>query len=327
MFVRLMCAVLALCLLAAPAAAQKKALFDNAHAETAGNADWVIDNNQPVPSPAQSGITAGSPFTFWTGAISSWGVSLVKRGYTVHTNTAAFTYGNTANTYDLANYDVLIIPEPNTVFTAAEKTAILSFIQNGGGVVAVADHSGADRNSDGWDAAEIFNDLDPTRLLGVSFAVTGNSNNNIVQTSTNVNALATDMVTRGPVGNVTGLAFHNGTTMTLYPAVNPTVRGEVWMNGLSQTSTTGLMCASSQYGSGRVVFIGDSSPIDDGTAQAGNTSIYDGWGEVGATDSTLAMNATLWVTRTGGGDLTAPTVSLTSPTGGLTWKAGSPSTR
>ena len=323
MFVRLMCAVLALCLLAAPAAAQKKALFDNAHAETAGNADWVIDNNQPVPSPAQSGITPGTAFTYWTGAISSWGVSLVKRGYTVHTNTAAFTYGNAGNTYDLANYDVLIIPEPNTVFTAAEKTAILSFIQNGGGVVAVADHSGADRNSDGWDAAEIFNDLDPTRLLGVSFAVTGGANNNIVQTSTNVNALATDMVTRGPVGNVTALAFHNGTTMTLYPAVNPTVRGEVWMNGLSQTSTTGLMCASSQYGSGRVVFIGDSSPIDDGTAQAGNSSIYDGWGEVGATDSTLAMNATLWVTRTGAADVTAPTVSLTSPTGGLTWKAGS----
>ncbi|MBK7366529.1 MAG: T9SS type A sorting domain-containing protein [Candidatus Eisenbacteria bacterium] len=323
MKLRFLSALLAVCVLASPAAAQKKALFDNAHAETAGNSDWVIDDNMPVPSPAQSGITPGSPFTYWTGAISSWGVSLVKRGYTVHTNTAALTYGNTGNTYDLANYDVLVLPEPNTVFTAAEKTAIFAFLQNGGGVVAVADHSGADRNNDGWDAAEIFNDLDPSHLLGVSMAVTGNANNNIVQTSTNVNALATDMVTRGPVGNVTGLAFHNGTTMTLYPAVNSTVRGEVWMNGLSQTSTTGLMCASAQYGSGRIVFIGDSSPIDDGTAQAGNTSIYDGWGEVGATDSTLAMNATLWATRTGGGDLTAPTVALTSPANAVTWKAGS----
>ncbi|MBI5168386.1 MAG: T9SS type A sorting domain-containing protein [Candidatus Eisenbacteria bacterium] len=323
MKLRLLSALLAVCVLASPAAAQKKALFDNAHAETAGNADWVIDDTQPIPSPAQSGITAGTAFTYWNGAISSWGVSLVKRGYTVHTNTTALTYGNTGNTYDLANYDVLIIPEPNTVFTAAEKTAIFNFVQNGGGLVAVADHAVSDRNNDGWDSPMIWNDLDPTHLLGISCASTGNANNNIVQTSTNVNALSTDMVTRGPVGNVTGLAFHNGTTFTLWPAVNSTVRGEVWMNGLAQTSTTGLMCASSQYGSGRVVFIGDSSPIDDGTAQAGNTSIFNGWGEVGATDSTLAMNATLWVTRTGATDVTAPTVALTAPAGGVTWKAGS----
>ena len=168
MKLRFLSALLAVCVLASPAAAQKKALFDNAHAETAGNADWVIDDTQPVPSPAQSGINAGTAFTYWNGAISSWGVSLVKRGYTVHTNTAALTYGNTGNTYDLANYDVLVLPEPNTVFTAAEKTAIFAFLQNGGGIVAVADHSGADRNNDGWDAAEIFNDLDPSHLLGVS---------------------------------------------------------------------------------------------------------------------------------------------------------------
>ena len=323
MMLRWMIALCAVCLFASPALAQKKALFDNAHAETAGNADWVIDDNQPIPSPAQSGITAGSPFTYWTGAISSWGVSLVKRGFTVHTNTTALTYGNAANTYDLSNYDVLIIPEPNTVFTAAEKTAIFAFVQNGGGLVAVSDHAVSDRNNDGWDSPMIWNDLDPSHLFGVSCASTGNANNNIVQTSTNVNALATDLVTRGPVGNVTGLAFHNGTTFTLWPAVNSTVRGEVWMNGLAQTSTTGVMCASAQYGSGRVVFLGDSSPIDDGTAQAGNSSIFNGWGETGATDSTLAMNATLWVTRQGTADVTAPTVALGAPANGVTWKAGS----
>ena len=36
-------AALALSLLATPAAAAKRALFDNFHAETAGNADWTID--------------------------------------------------------------------------------------------------------------------------------------------------------------------------------------------------------------------------------------------------------------------------------------------
>ncbi len=316
--------LLAAVLLASPAFAAKKALFDNAHAETAGNADWQIDTDQPTPLPAQSGITAGTPGTYWTGAISSWAVALVKRGYTVETNTAALTYGNTGNPRDLANYDVLIVDEPNTLFSASEATAIFAFLANGGGLVAIADHSGSDRNSDGQDSPKIWNALDPSHLLGVSFASTGNSNNNIVQTSTNVRAVATDSVTRGPVGNVTGLAFHNGTTMTLYPAVNPSVRGEVWMNGLAQTSTTGVMCASAVYGNGRVVFTGDSSPADDGSAAPGNSSIYDGWGEAGATDSTLFLNATLWATRRDAAvDATPPTVAVTSPNGGETWKAGS----
>ena len=320
---RLPIVVLAAVLLATPAFAAKKALFDNFHAETAGNADWQIDTDQPVPLPAQSGITAGTPGTYWTGAISSWAVALVKRGYTVETNTAALTYGDSGNPRDLANYDVLIVDEPNTLFSAAEASAIFSFVQNGGGLVAISDHAGSDRNNDGQDSPKIWNAMDPSHLLGVSFASTGNANNSISQTSTNVRAVSTDSITRGPVGNVTGFAFHSGTTMTLYPAVNASVRGEVWMNGLAQTSTTGLMCASAVYGNGRVVFAGDSSPADDGTAAPGNSNIFDGWGEAGATDSTLFLNATLWVTRRDAGDLTPPTVAVTSPNGGETWKAGS----
>ncbi len=322
---RFLLALLVLLLAATPAAAAKKALFDNAHAETAGNADWVIDNDQPIPVPAQSGITAGTSETFWTGAVSAWGVALVKRGYTVETNTAAITYGNGSNPRDLTNYDVLVIDEPNTLFTSAEAAAILSFVQNGGGLVGVSDHSGSDRNNDGADSPIIWNALDPTHLLGLHFGVSGDANNNISQTSTNVNALGTDAVTRGPVGNVTGFAFHNGTTMTLFPSVNATVRGEVWMNGLSQSSLTGVMAASASYGAGKVVFATDSSPADDGTASSGNT-VFNGWGEAGATDSTLFMNATLWATRSSGGDVTPPTVSVTSPTGGQTWKAGSSQT-
>ncbi len=315
----------ALLMAASPALAAKKALFDNAHAETAGNADWVIDNDQPIPSPAQSGISSTTPGTYWTGAISSWGVDLVKRGYTVETNTTAITYGNTGNPRDLANYDVFIVDEPNPLFSPAEATAILNFVRDGGGLVAISDHSGSDRNSDGYDSPMIWNALDPSHLLGVHFAVSGESNNNIVQTSTNVNGSASDSVTRGPIGSVAGLAFHNGTTMTLYPSANPSVRGEVWMSGLSQSSTTGLMAASAVYGNGRVVWVSDSSPADDGSANSGNSSIYDGWGETGATDSTLFLNASLWVSRraSGGGDTTPPTASLTSPVGGETWKAGS----
>ena len=314
----------ALLLLPTTSAASKKALFDNTKAETAGNADWVIDDNQPVPVPDQSGIGPGTARTYWLGAISSWGVDLVKRGYTVATLTSTYgiTYQNASNPYDLSKYDVFIVDEPNILFTSAEATAILNYVRDGGGLVAISDHGQSDRNNDGYDSPMIWNAMDPGHLLGVRCAVYNEANNNISQTSTNVNAAASDSITRGPEGNVTSIAFYNGTTFTLYPAVNPSVRGEVWMNGLSQTSTTGLMAASSVYGNGRFVIAGDSSPADDGSASPGNSSIYDGWGE--ATDSTFFMNATIWATRRSvTADVTAPAVGLNSPNGGETWKAGS----
>ena len=315
--------LLAALLVASPAAAAKKALFDNFHAETAGNADWVIDNDQPTPLPTQTAIVPSTLRTYWTGAISSWGVDLVKRGYTVTTNNAALTYGSTANPLDLANFDVLIVDEPNTLFSASEAAAILSFVQGGGGLVGVSDHHISDRNNDGFDSPMIWNALDPTHLLGVHFGTAGDANTNIVQTSTNVNPAAGDPVTHGPEGVAPALAFHNGTTFTIFPVTNPTVRGEVWMTGVAQSSTTGIMAASSQYGSGRVFFLGDSSPCDDGSANAGNTNIFDGWAE--AADSVLIMNATLWATRAtaGTGDVTPPAASVSSPVGGEAWKAGS----
>lgn len=310
--------VLLFLLLAVSPAFAAKALFDNYHAEQAGNADWVIDDTTPVPSPAQSGITSGTAETYWTGALSAWGVALVKRGYTVATNAAALTYGNSGNTYDLSNYDVLIIDEPNTRFSTSEATAILNFVYNGGGLVAISDHGNSDRNSDGYDSPMIWNLLDPTHLLGVRFAVSGETNNNISQTSTNVRTTAGDPITRGPAGNVTGLAYHNGTTMTLYPSVNSTVSGKVRTNGTAQTSTTNVMCASATYGTGRVVFVGDSSPADDGTGASGN-SLYNGWTESGATDSQLFLNATIWATRS---TPTSYTITASAGTGGTISPSG-----
>ena len=72
-----------------PVSASKRYLFDATKAETAGNADWVIDqdNNTPqkVPTPLQSTITSTTTETYWTGALSSWGIALVKAGHFVET--------------------------------------------------------------------------------------------------------------------------------------------------------------------------------------------------------------------------------------------------
>jgi hypothetical protein len=144
---------------------QKKIfLFDNTKAETAGNADWVIDEDSNVPgrypTPAQSTITSSTVETYWTGALSSWGIALVNLGDSVETLTSGstITYG-TANAQDLKNYDVFVIDEPNIRFSTAEKTALINFVQNGGGLFMISDHTGSDRNNDGWDSPMIWNDL------------------------------------------------------------------------------------------------------------------------------------------------------------------------
>ena len=316
-----LCLGLACLLAATPGFAARKALFDNTHAETAGNADWVIDSDQPLPVPDQSMIRPGTARTIWVGAISSWAVDLVKRGYNVATLTSAYgiTYGSAGNPYDLSKYDVFIIDEPNTRFTRAESTAVFNYVRDGGGLVAVCDHAQSDRNNDGVDSPQVWGRLDRLHLFGAHFDSTGEANNNIVETSSNVDTALDNPVIRGANGNVTSFAFHNGTTMQLFPAANPGVRGDVWMTG-SAHGNSGVMVAHSTYGAGRVVFIGDSSPCDDGSANSGNSSIYDGWGEV-AGDSLTCLNGTMWATRSA--DATAPTVTVGSPNGAEVWACGS----
>jgi hypothetical protein len=119
----------------------KKFLFDATKAESAWNADWVINadqhnlgfdngpavvgqgdesNPQRIPTPSQANIISSTPEDYWEGGISAWGVDLVKKGYYVETLpcNGQITYGNTANVQDLSNYNVFVVCEPNIVFSA-----------------------------------------------------------------------------------------------------------------------------------------------------------------------------------------------------------------
>ena len=82
-------------------------------------------------------------------------------GYRVKTlpPSGAITYGNSPNPLDLSNFDAFVLPEPNVLFTAAEKTAILAFVHAGGGLFMISDHNGSDRNNDGADSVQVLNDL------------------------------------------------------------------------------------------------------------------------------------------------------------------------
>ncbi|MFD5074754.1 hydrolase [Streptomyces sp. NPDC058371] len=290
----------------AAAATPHRVLFDNAHAETAGNADWIISTSQPDPLGQDSTPSAE---TDWTGAISSWGVALQKTGnYSLKTlpSGSSLSYGGSATT-DLKNFDTLVLPEPNTLFTTAEKTAIMTFVKNGGGLFMISDHTGADRNNDGEDALEILNDLmtnnsvDSTDPFGFSIdsLSIGSDYPSAISDSTNP-------VLHGSFGTVSKSLIASGTTATLKPADNATVKGLLYRTGYS--GNTGAFFATSTFGSGRVAFWGDSSPIDDDTGQPGNT-LYDGWNDPGATNAALALNATEWLaggsTSGGGGTCTA----------------------
>jgi uncharacterized protein YjdB len=322
--------------------AQVKILFDATKAETAGNADWVIDsdthniswssgpavvggsgsesNPQRIPTPAQSGITASTAESFWQGALSSWGIDLVKKGYTVETlpYNGTITYNNTSNAQDLSNYKVFVVCEPNIVFTTAEKTALMQFVQNGGGLFMVSDHVVSDRNNDNWDSPMIWNDFMTNNSIQANPFGIHLDSVNISQTTTNVASLATDSLLHGPMGNVTSVMWSNGTTMTLNSTANSTVKGIVYKTGASNTGTTNVMVARANYGAGRVVMIGDSSPCDDGSGDSGDV-LYDGWiADASGNHERLIINATIWLASSSSSAISVSSVSVLPTTLSLT---------
>ena len=143
----------------------------------------------------------------------------MKRGYTVHTLASpyAITYQNASNQVRPVELrPVRGDGAEHQKFSAAESTAIFNFVRDGGGLIPIVDHGRSDRNNDGFDSRRIANLLDAQKLWGIRSQVFGETNN-IVQTSTNVNTAPSDSIITGPWGNATGIAFHNGTTFTLYP--------------------------------------------------------------------------------------------------------------
>ena len=281
-----------------PTGGGKKFLFDASHAETAGNADWVLDVDGGIvprfPTPAQSGITSSTPETYWTAAVSAWGVSLVKLGHTVENlpTGTAITYGNAANPQDLANYSVFVVNEPNTLFSASEKTAIINFVKNGGGLCMIADHTISDRNNDGYDSPVIWNDLMANNSVQANpFGYTIDLTN-ISETTSNVLASSTNPVLNGTQGTVTQLQFHNGATLT--KTSGSQAQPLIWRSSAAQGNSN-IMCATSTYGTGRVFVITDSSPADDGTGSPGNT-VYPGWTDI-ASHAKLHLNASLWLAK------------------------------
>lgn len=291
-------------------------LFDNTKAETAGNADWIIDTHQPVPSPSMTGITAGASENYWTGALSSWGVALAKlrntgqislagNGLETLPSSGRITYGDGSNARDLSHYKVYVVCEPNILFTANEKTAILNFVQNGGGLFLVADHNGSDRNNDGADSLHVWNDLFSNNSVQTTpFGFTFNADN-VTPSSPIVDSAATNPVINGLGGDVTTIKYDLGCTMTIS---DPSVcHAAVW-----QANPAQVMVLYGTFGAGRFVAIGDSSVVEDATSSQGTT--YAGW-TTPVDNGYAAINGTVWLLKTNSIVLSAPSVTTAGVSG------------
>ncbi|PWK11274.1 lamin tail domain-containing protein [Tumebacillus permanentifrigoris] len=236
-----------------------KILWDQGHGQTAGNADWTIG-----------------------GANSSFADALRVKGYTVASTTSAIS------ATVLSGYKVLVLPEPNINYTATEKTAINTFIQNGGGVYFIADHIVSDRNNDGWDSVQIFDGsqtvANPTTgsWVGATFGFYFNRNNLVQEPVTDIRA---NSVTSG----VTAVGVWNGSTIHVTGS-NSSVVSDIFISGQADP-----FHVHGSYGSGRFAALGDSSLYDDGTGAAGK-NLYDGWNDY--SDKVLAVNTVQWLAGT-----------------------------
>ncbi len=295
----------------------KVVLFDHAHDQDAGsNGNWRIDNNFPDPLPA-----APTAETDWDGQLSEWAYELYLAGHTVRSNTAAFSAAG------LAGVDLLIIPEPQNPFTAAEREAVRQFVHDGGSLFMIADHNSSDRNGNGWDSPSIFGGYayphitDPVggdvetfagALFGLHFHVKDEGNNGITGTFTNVNSDPANPVIHGSYGDVGAVIYHVGNVMSLWTTANPDLAD---VGGLvAKDEGSPYVAAWSRYGQGRVVGYGDSSSMADGT---GSESHEDNWTEAGSDNREFFLNATMWLLAGGTTDV-GPTPALT-PMGLKVW--------
>jgi PKD repeat protein len=303
----------------------KKILFDHTRHEEAGaSAEWVICSaSEPDPSPAAPASEAD-----WNGGISAWAFDLFKAGYKVQALPPGgrVTYGDATNAQDLSRYAVYVIPEPYVAFTAAEKQAILSFVQNGGGLFIVGNHPGAIRYSGpgGTDAYTVFNDLvsvNGGNPYGFTFVPGHGPGDSLANTTSTAFATGTSpaeqAILRGAYGSLGLMDFHSYSYLSLNPAQNPSV---LELLHTQVSGDTGAFIATCTVGSGRVVAISDSAPADDGTTSTSGKSLHNSY--TLNSNRAFFLNATAYLAGDAGPAAPTPVVGISAPASNPTILAG-----
>lgn len=223
-------------------------LFDEGHAQTAGNADWVINGG----------------FSDFADVFKAAGCEV--RG--IKRLTAA----------EIKGAQVLVLPEPNSLYSAEEETAIVQFVEQGGGLYAIADHNNSDRNGDGVDSVDVLNRFLPK--LGLQIEIRYFSE---APTGGKINQTP---FTKG----VKAVGTWGGTTVKCLS------KEGVAHITVSAKNGGGAFIASNLVGSkgGKVIAMGDSSPYDDGTGDP-HDKLHNGFSNPGYSHDILARNSVAWL--------------------------------
>lgn len=214
----------------------KNVLFDAAHSQKAGNADWVTE-----------------------GAFSDFGDKVEELGMKFYSEKLKLTKEL------LELFGILILPEPNAPYTQEEISAIIEFVKNGGGLFVISDHGHSDRNGNGWDSVKIFNEFVPN--FGFEFV-----GDNLEEAP--LAHILPDEITK----NIKEIGLWNGSSIKV-------LKKDVKI--LIKTSENKPFMIKTKFENGSVIAIGDSSPFDDGTGDAGDM-LHNGWSW--GDDSKLAEN-------------------------------------
>ncbi|WP_165981059.1 Gldg family protein [Macrococcus lamae] len=281
-------------------------LFDTAHGETAGEADWVID-----------------------GAFSDFAAALKKSGYDLKQSKV-----DDRITYDsLKSYEMFVLAEPNIPLKESEQTALKQYAENGGSILFISDHYNADRNMNRFDASEVLNGYRRGAYGDPAKGMTDSERNSAMMADISSSDFLSDtfgvrfrynaiddvtMTTMKDAFNITKnvhkVTMHAGSTVAI---TNPAqAQGLVYLPELTNRDRwnhavdqgvyngggedEGPFIAISKAGKGKAAFIGDSSIIEDATPKyvrednGREKTTYDGFKE--SDHEKLLMNLAKWLT-------------------------------
>jgi hypothetical protein len=275
-----------------PAAGSLRVLFDQTLDETAGagpNSDWVVDPWGRLPAPSNPMRSDD-----WAGSLSGFGFALYRAGHRIENLMpwdGRLSFNDPGNPQDLGLYDVLVLIEPSRQLRAEEKTAIIRFVLAGGGLLAVANHRSADRDSNGWSAVEAFNDMfDFNAVTKDPFGFAFDLVDLEVETPLSGVVDPDHPVIKGPAGVVATIGFFIGSTARL-TGTDPKTLGLVTFDQPAQ-----LVVGAAEAGKGRVVFMTDSAIANDGTDSHGNQNGgHDAWNDTTQDNRVLFVNAVTWL--------------------------------
>lgn len=288
------------CLALDPNCAQKagslRVLFDQTLDETASNgpnSDWIVD-------PWGRLLTPSNPTSRnqWRGSLSSFAFALYQGGHTVENLVAweqAMTYGDANNPQDLSRYDIVVVIEPSRKLSNSEKSALINFVDDGGGLLLAANHVSADRDSNGWGAVRALNDLfdaNPVRAdpFGFRFDTVDIEEELTLERIEAPN----HPVISGPAGTVSRIGLYIGTSARLSGG-NPSAAGLIVLDDAA-SSKVDIVVGAVEVGNGRVVFVTDSALFGDGSDSHGNSwSSKDAWNNPALDHAALFVNAVDWL--------------------------------